>query len=193
MKKKLLVGLAFGMMVAGMTGTASATFIISDVSLTSNSVTFTIDGDMTGYSEPSYQPFEFNLQYSGDIFVSDGGYAPNTWSGSVFDNATISSQGNTGTWYATDYTWSHYLDSLANAVSTNKTVTLTTTKNYFDLSETGSIAFTWGHPLSSNTLIANVDIVNGHGGTAPVPEPATMLLMGTGIAGLIAARRRKKA
>jgi hypothetical protein len=31
------------------------------------------------------------------------------------------------------------------------------------------------------------------GSTAPVPEPATMLLMGTGIAGLIAARRKKKA
>ena len=31
------------------------------------------------------------------------------------------------------------------------------------------------------------------GGTNPVPEPATMLLMGTGIAGLIAARRKKKA
>ena len=28
---------------------------------------------------------------------------------------------------------------------------------------------------------------------APVPEPATMILFGTGIAGLIAARRRKKA
>lgn len=39
----------------------------------------------------------------------------------------------------------------------------------------------------------NVNLEGCFDTATPVPEPATMLLMGTGIAGLIAARRRKKA
>jgi hypothetical protein len=53
----------------------------------------------------------------------------------------------------------------------------------------GDTAYNTGMAFDGAT-IAGGDI--GNGGT-PVPEPAAMLLMGTGIAGLIATRRKKKA
>jgi len=184
--KKIGVLVSF-LLISFIASSANATFIVSDVSLTANSVTFTIDGNMTGYSAP-LQTYTFSLEYFGDIFLSDGSHGVNTWSSPVFDNKTIQFGGNTGTWYSKDYTWSHYGSSLADAVADNRTITVSTTENYFDTSATGAIAFYWGHPNSQHSELGRVTI----NPTAPVPEPATMLLFGTGLAGLAGVVRRKK-
>ena len=51
-------------------------------------------------------------------------------------------------------------------------------------------ALVWSGDNDAGTIasISNIDVA-----TAPVPEPATMLLFGTGIAGLIGAKRKKRA
>jgi hypothetical protein len=168
---------------------ANADLIFSDVGFTSNSVTFTIDGDLSG-STPG-DNIQFSIQYLGDLLVNLA-FGANSWSGPVFDSTTILKSGNTGLFTSTwGYTWSHYTKSLAGAVATNRTITVTLAADYLNTATTnGQIRFVWGNGSSGfqSRILSTFDatIVNS------VPEPGTLALFGLGLFGIGLTRRRKK-
>lgn len=81
-----------------------------------------------------------------------------------------------------DGTWIYKIatDGLGNFTLPDKVIAL------------GPNTFTaYAYGTDKTNAIATLTL-NGTGGAAPVPEPATMLLLGTGLAGIIVMKRRKK-
>ena len=121
---------------------ALATFTISDVSYTANSVSFTIDGDMTGYAEPG-EGEQFAIDYFGDVWAGLAGFSGNVgWSTSVFDDRTLSLAGNTGTFGSSMHSWSTYTSLLNGAISTDRDITLSMGDDYLNTSATSGSSST---------------------------------------------------
>lgn len=173
-------------------GESFALMTFNNLNITSNSISFNINGDMSGYTPPD-SAIQFGIQYHGNLWVGDSvSFSENFWSQSPFDNKTFFSTGNTGQWFsAWGYTWSHSSTDLFDAVATNRDVTLTFAGNYLNPNAVGTLDFVWGWANSEgvSTVLQTFSTPLDHNS---VPEPGTIVLLGLGMVGLATYRKRRQ-
>jgi hypothetical protein len=178
---------------------SQASLIFSDVGVTDSTLTFTIDGDMSGYVTPSSYIARFGITYTPGLLTYDD-FRTNTWSNDIFDDRSWDRTGGTGhplTQAPPDYTWSALSTSLLGARATSRLVVLGLGPRAFDKSITDwTIDFIWGWPNSTNpgttTNLYSCDYgdnCSSAGTQISVPEPSVLLLFLAGMLGLGIVRR----
>ena len=190
MKIKLVIAIS-SILAAG---SANASVVFSDVSITANSVTFTATGDLSGYTAPSSQPYAFAILYSSGM-VSGSGSSWNSWGVSPFASNAISNTGKTGTFDSNSYTWVFFESNLTASTFSGTPTTVTFESPFLNAIGTGTLDFIWGRgyiaPIGT-TLLQQVSLVNGVSPSA-VPVPAAVWLFASGLLGLGALRKKVQA
>ena len=192
MKKKVFAGLSTGFLVLGMVGMANAapfTDMIDFDEEVAAGVTYTEIWDDYSYSHtlPGLTTPDFalldatlSLRHVNNSANASNNNSGEIWFSSIENDVDIilgQLSDSSGTVWVTD-TWTLSADVLALMTSVNP---WQLTVRIYDT--------TVGH---DNLRLDWSSLTGTYEETAPVPEPATMLLFGTGIAGFAGSRFRRK-
>lgn len=208
MKKKLLAGLATALLSLGTATVAQANLIVNGSFEDPAIGGWQVFNTITGWTTPSGPGIEIQNNVAGSPYDGNQHVELDSYGNSAMQQ-TVSTVA--GAWYNLQFAYSPRpnVSSESNGIEVlwNDTIIFAITgevrgdtywtlvdSNFIDpVLGTGSDSLVFRAFGTNDTLGGYIDAVSLDAAVDPVPEPASMLLLGSGLAGLAGMRRRRKA